>query len=1263
MVGTANERLARVAQALWCVAVLATPAAHADAAGGAPLFSMDRLDAPAVQRQLAAGDSSTPTSGLAPDERRSPSAMRQRGAAMDAERLAALRLDVQRQRTATTRLNLFADASLAAVFKRTERTASGYTLTGHVEGRPHSTVVFAVNDDVMAGMVWTPGTVYSIDALGDAAVIRAASSEAFGECLTGRQADQEPNQPTPRWQHQPLPPHSETPPDDGSVIDVLVVYPSVVRRSQGGHRFMRTVIERDVALANEAYRASGATQRLNLVAAVEVEYKEAEREASAFRLFDHLNNPSSGYMDEVHALRDAYAADLVVQHWGDLTGSGVLVGAVAGIANQMTELSAQAEAPFGFSIANSFAFAHELGHNMGLRHDRGLDVGNTPFPYSHGYVVNDPTPALDGLHTIMAYGSAEKRILRFSNPNHRYPDAEGAAIGVHGDQPSDSAGGPAHAARSLNETRQVVANFRASASRCTYALSPSPTELPAKGGKYRVRVDTARHCAWTARTNDPFVTITAGTDGIGRGELTYAVAANRGWEREVAVLIAGEVHLAKQAGVRTIESVAVCERPTAVRDALVRSLNKPCADITAEDMASVRQLNVTGLPDDDERSWAGAFLGLANLLDLRLAYTSMATLPVDMFDGLPDLYKLTIESNPNLKTIQSGAFNGLGNLYELDLDESSLSSLQPGAFLGLHNLWNLNLTWMQLTTLHEGGFSGLSGLRDLIIAVSPIVRVEAGAFRGLTSLDYLVFNETSIATLPPNAFDGLDNLTHLGIRYHDRLSDLPNGVFDGLPKLRSMGIHQSALTTLRTGLFRDLSSLRYLYLLDGILQTVEAGTFDGLDNIEGLSLADNDLTALDSAVLRGLSNLSWLEANRNRVSDISGLSTLTNLRKAYLAVNLVTDVSPLVENVGLGHGDYVRLDGNPWSDESRTSHIPALRRRGVDVRDNHVIHLSNDRVDAKEGEPLVFPVGLRPARTSDTTVAWRVHDLISIFGPEPGVDYPAQQNGTITIAAGETNGSFAVRTFDDNEVEDDEVFTVRLLPPPRGLPDGLLIEPQFGEATILDDDPPNNQAPRTISLLPDIYTTSGTRTTLSVAGRFDDPDGDTLAISVMSSSPAVAVAASRHELSIDALEPGLAAVVVTATDPDGDSAALTFAVRVSTWSSVVRADDRLEVAADDTLRIDLLASFRELIDGASIFVAESSDPTVATAAVRGSWATIEPRSQGSTRIVVTMTDAAGLSSTLAFSVTVGDAVRLRRGQPPWRMALARDGAGGNQQGL
>ena len=47
--------------------------------------------------------------------------------------------------------------------------------------------------------------------------------------------------------------------------------------------------------------------------------------------------------------------------------------------------------------------------------------------------------------------------MRFSNPDQTY---SGDPLGVPGDEPSSSITGPADARRTLNETREVVANFR-----------------------------------------------------------------------------------------------------------------------------------------------------------------------------------------------------------------------------------------------------------------------------------------------------------------------------------------------------------------------------------------------------------------------------------------------------------------------------------------------------------------------------------------------------------------------------------------------------------------------------------------------------------------------------------------------------------------------------------------------------------------------------------------------------------------------------------
>ena len=99
------------------------------------------------------------------------------------------------------------------------------------------------------------------------------------------------------------------------------------------------------------------------------------------------------------------------------------------------------------------------------------------YPYSHGYVnqraLEADAPPESYWRTIMSYPSQCDDVahlynrcmpvLRFSNPDLTHslsPSAPGDPMGVPGDEPSSSVTGPADAARSLNETRAFVANFR-----------------------------------------------------------------------------------------------------------------------------------------------------------------------------------------------------------------------------------------------------------------------------------------------------------------------------------------------------------------------------------------------------------------------------------------------------------------------------------------------------------------------------------------------------------------------------------------------------------------------------------------------------------------------------------------------------------------------------------------------------------------------------------------------------------------------------------
>lgn len=96
-----------------------------------------------------------------------------------------------------------------------------------------------------------------------------------------------------------------SPPDAMSSIDVAAFYTPAARRHAGGTAAIETEIDLMVAETNQAYRDSGVHQQISLVAREEVDY--TEENGNGFVALDRLVNPTDGYMDEVHAIRDRSA--------------------------------------------------------------------------------------------------------------------------------------------------------------------------------------------------------------------------------------------------------------------------------------------------------------------------------------------------------------------------------------------------------------------------------------------------------------------------------------------------------------------------------------------------------------------------------------------------------------------------------------------------------------------------------------------------------------------------------------------------------------------------------------------------------------------------------------------------------------------------------------------------------------------------------------------------------------------------------------------
>jgi subtilase family serine protease len=73
---------------------------------------------------------------------------------------------------------------------------------------------------------------------------------------------------------------------------------------------------------------------------------------------------------------------------------------------------------------------------------------------------------------------------------------------------------------------------------CVFMLSSTSQNFIAAGGMNSVNVTAATGCAWTAVSNDAFITVNSGTPGSGNGTVNYSVATNTGPARMGTMTIA-----------------------------------------------------------------------------------------------------------------------------------------------------------------------------------------------------------------------------------------------------------------------------------------------------------------------------------------------------------------------------------------------------------------------------------------------------------------------------------------------------------------------------------------------------------------------------------------------------------------------------------------------------------------------------------------------------------------------------------------------------
>ena len=576
--------------------------------------------------------------------------------------------------------------------------------------------------------------------------------------------------------------------------------------------------------------------------------------------------------------------------------------------------------------------------------------------------------------TIMAYhdqceevgGFYCPKVAYFSNPDVTY---NGDQMGVPADNPSTGIDGPADAAKTLNERREITANFRRSSTSPTprVHLTLSPYWLPEAGG-----VSTVTATLHRTSSADTIVTVSVSpADAVTlSASRTLTIPAGQTVSRG-AVTITG-VDNGVQTGDVTVMVTATAANPSSLGVVEPEPVELAIADDETTPVVTL-SLSPAEIVEFEGRTFVTAMLDNRSVAD---TVVKVSATPAEVVEEIEE----------NTLTIPAGQSTSVGQGVEIDaVDDSELTEAEKLVTISGTATNSQGVTGpasVKLTIFDDEApifaddniaytfTEGLAGIRflpeathgkgPLTYSLSPdpsngVTFVPGPPAQIGTSSTSVASLETSYTLTVTDADGDTDTMT---INITVRKGVCPNsatvsgytdpGIVDDCEALL---VSKGALggdKSLNWSEDLSIGEWQGVLIVDGRVANLEihekglTGTIPSelgsLANLQLLSLWDNQLTGGIPKELGSLANLQELNLSRNQiVGEIpKDLGKLSNLRQLGLGGNQLTgEITKDLGNLTNLHGLFLwrnQLTGEIPPDLGNLSNLQRLQLHGNELR-------------------------------------------------------------------------------------------------------------------------------------------------------------------------------------------------------------------------------------------------------------------------------------------------------------------------------------------